>query len=361
MGSRPQHESILIGCQSPETIDELNGILVEFKTTVMVDGAKVVEQAHENPPDLVLLDAPLTGMGAFIVCQMLKEHDRTRDVPIIVMTDQDDNARKIKSLDLGAADTIPKPLQPVVVKRRVETHLNLRLANERLQNQDFVLNDGDAELQESLRNLKSASLETIRRLSRAAEYKDDDTGGHIIRMSHYSAAIAQQMGLDHDQTDMILHASPMHDIGKIGVPDSILLKPGKLNPKEWILMKSHSDIGGKILAGSSQAVINCGETIARFHHESWDGMGYPSGLKGEGIPLVARIVAIADVFDALTTCRPYRQPLSLDESLQILQQERELHLDPAVVDAFFEIADELLMIKKMFADEEMVTLSFTTD
>lgn len=357
----PKNQTILVGCESTETRDILDNLLTEYKVSFVFDGTQLVEKARRNPPDLVLLETPLIGMDGFKVCQILKENEGTKDIPVIFMTAHDASVAQNQGLELGAVDIITRPFLPALFRRRVLTHLNLGHATEISRNQAMVLARETDELQKTLRELKGASLETIRRLSRAAEYKDDDSGAHIIRMSHYSAAIAMQMGRCEDETSLILHASPLHDLGKIGIPDQVLLKPGKLNARDWVAIKSHCEIGATILAGSNLDVIKCGETIARSHHESWDGMGYPHGLKGEAIPLVARIAAAADVFDALTTERPYREPLSLEKSFEIMQQERERHLDPAVVDAFFQIVDEILVIKRMFADEDTLALSFTTD
>jgi putative two-component system response regulator len=185
----------------------------------------------------------------------------------------------------------------------------------------------------------------------ASEYKDENTGAHIKRMSRYSAAVARRMGLDENTIETILYAAPMHDLGKIGIPDVILLKPAKLEPVEWEIMKLHTVIGSRILQGSDAEFIRLGETIAQSHHEKWDGSGYPVGLKGTEIPIAGRIVAIADVFDALTSKRPYKEPFSVEESLAIIREGRGTHFDPDVVDAFFAIQDEILAIKKQYADD----------
>lgn len=203
---------------------------------------------------------------------------------------------------------------------------------------------------ESAERLKEASLDTIYRLSKAAEYRDEDTGSHIIRMSNYAAAIAEQMGLNENTVEAILYAAPMHDIGKIATPDSILLKPGKLNPDEWEIMKLHTVHGAEILKRPGVGFIKFAEIIALTHHERWDGGGYPSGLTGEDIPLVGRIVAIADVFDALISKRPYKKAFSLDRAFGIILENKGLHFDPAVVEAFFNIELKLLSIKDRYVD-----------
>ncbi len=192
------------------------------------------------------------------------------------------------------------------------------------------------------------SLDTIYKLSRAAEYKDKNTGAHIMRMSEYCAVIARRIGLDETDVDMAAYGAPMHDVGKIGIPDRILLKPGKLDPDEWEIMKQHTIIGAQILAGSDAEFISLAEVIALTHHEKWDGSGYPRGLRKSEIPLAGRIVAIADVFDALTSQRPYKEPFPTEESLDMIRQSRGTHFDPEVVDAFFMIEDEIVAIKNRY-------------
>ena len=205
---------------------------------------------------------------------------------------------------------------------------------------------------ETMKKLKEASLDTIHRLARAAEYKDKDTGAHIIRMSNYSATVARKMGLNDRTVEAILYAAPMHDVGKIGTPDQILLKPGKLDPDEWEIMKQHTSNGGRILEGSSAGFIKLAEVIALTHHEKWDGSGYPDGLKGSKIPLIGRVVAIGDVFDALTSKRPYKEAFPLDIAYGIIRESRGSHFDPDVVDAFFSIEDEILSIKERYKDKD---------
>lgn len=355
MTNYTQYEHILIVDDTPSNIDVLKELLSDYKRSFALDGKKALERIRSNPPDLVLLDVMMPEMDGFEVCKRLKADDSTRDIPIIFITALDDPDSEVKGLELGAVDYISKPFQPAIVKSRVQTHLTLKRAKEVLDHHNAILEQEVAErtieLRNALKRLKEASVETIHRLSKTAEYKDDDTAAHIIRMSHYSEAVARQLGLSEKDCELILHAAPLHDIGKIGIPDRILLKPGKLTPDEWTLMKKHCEMGARILAGSKAEVIQWGETVAITHHESWDGMGYPRGLKGEEIPLVGRIVAIADVFDALTSKRPYKEPFSLERSYRIISEERDSHFDPDVVDAFFVAEAEILEIKERFSDE----------
>lgn len=230
------------------------------------------------------------------------------------------------------------------------------LKNLRQENENMALTR--EKLSEAVKKLQGASLETIYRLVLAAEYKDEDTSSHIQRMSHYSAAVARSIGLSEKAVDDILYASPMHDVGKIGIPDWILLKPGKLDPGEWEIMKTHTTIGAGILEDSQSEIIRLAEEIALSHHEKWDGSGYPFGLREEDIPLSGRVVAIADVFDALTSKRPYKEAFPEERAFSIIFKETGRHFDPKVVDAFFGIREEILSIKLKFKDTDFTPPAF---
>ena len=219
------------------------------------------------------------------------------------------------------------------------------------------LNKTVSELKSTYRDLQEAYLDTIHRLALAAEHKDEDTGDHILRMSRYSAFLAEKLGLPPDEVQNIRYAAPMHDVGKIGTPDHILLKSGKLTDQEFELMKMHTTIGAKILGNSKAKILQVAEQIALSHHEKWNGKGYPLGLSGENIPMVGRIVALADTFDALTSKRPYKEPYPITIALEIIKKERGQHFDPDVVDVFFENIDEILKIKSETGSTEDSTLS----
>ncbi len=277
-------------------------------------------------------------------------------IPIIFITALTEVADETRGFEVGGVDYITKPVSKPIVQARVKTHLALHKQNQILEE---TVEKRTAELKHALDKMESYSLDSIIRLCRASEYRDEDTGAHIYRMSHYSAAIARQMSLGETVTKWILYAAPMHDIGKIGIPDRILLKPGKLNDEEWQIMKQHSIFGGKILENSKAGYLKLGQIIALTHHEKWDGSGYPNGLKGKKIPMVGQIVAVADVFDALTSKRPYKEPFSIEKSLDIIKEGSGNHFNPEVVQAFIAIKQEILNIKEKFQDknENSLTLS----
>ncbi len=244
-----------------------------------------------------------------------------------------------------------------VYKAEKAKRVELAAANQQLKKYAEDLNNTIKEVKEANTKLQQAYLETIQRLVMAAEYKDEDTGDHIVRMSRYSALLAEKLGLDDDTVESILYAAPMHDIGKIGIPDSILLKPGKLTDEEFGVMQSHTTIGGSILANSDATIIQLSAKIALTHHEKWNGKGYPKGLVEEEIPLAGRIVVIADVFDALTSKRPYKDPYPLEVALKIIKKERGEHFDPAVVDVFLENIEVILKIKAEVGSAEDISLA----
>ncbi|MBU2550353.1 MAG: two-component system response regulator [Proteobacteria bacterium] len=347
--------------------EDLNLRLIEallrpqgYEVTLARDGAEALEKVRENPPDLILLDIMMPRMNGFETAGKIRSDPATMLIPIVMVTALQDVEDRVKALEVGADDFLTKPVDRMELRARVRSLLKVKAYNDHMKNYQQELEAQVAQRTEQLRQafekITRASLETIHRLARAAEYKDEDTGAHILRMSNYSAAIARKMGLDDVTVERILYAAPMHDVGKIGIPDSILLKPGPLGKEEWELMKQHTTIGARILEGSDGDFIRMAEMISLTHHEKWDGNGYPRGLQGEDIPLVARIVAIADVFDALMSKRPYKQPFSLEKSLGIIRESRGSHFDPEAVDAFFSIQDEILVIRGQFKDESVSKL-----
>lgn len=334
-----------------ENVDILMETLkYDYKMVAALNGEKAMKLVQsKNPPDLILLDVMMPGIDGYEVCRRLKSDETTKNIPIVFLTALDQEKDEAQGLELGAVDYITKPFNPDLVKTRVRNHMELKGHRDHLED---LVEDRTIQLEQANEKVRTSALDTIHRLSRAAEFKDQDTGSHILRMGHYAAALAATLGLENDRIDSILYAVPMHDIGKIGIPDHILLKPGKLTAEEFGTMKQHTTIGARILENSHAEFIRMAETIALTHHEKWDGSGYPNGLKGSEISLEGCITAVSDVFDALVTKRPYKAPFSIDESLHIIKEGRGTHLNPDVVDAFFDIEDEILSIKEEFQDQE---------
>jgi putative two-component system response regulator len=341
-----------------DTVDYID-IVVEtfadrYDLIVTRDGNEAHSIAKEEQPDLILLDIIMKGVNGYDVCRKMKEDPATSSIPVIFLSGMTAAESKKNGFDAGAVDYITKPFEVEELKARVANHLVVKKAQENLLAQKDLLekkvDERTFELKEASRKMEISSLEAILRLSRAAEYRDDDTGNHVFRVGMYCAEIARELNIEKNNLKKLLLAAPMHDVGKIGIPDRILQKPGKLTDEEWVIMRTHSEVGAKILEGSSSDIINIAEIIASGHHEKWNGKGYPHGKKGSDIPLYCRIVAIADVFDALTTERPYKQPFSIEKSFAIIKEERGEHFDPEVVDAFFRIEDKILEIKEKYSD-----------
>jgi putative two-component system response regulator len=254
----------------------------------------------------------------------------------------DEETNEARGFELGAVDYITKPVSPPVVRARVKTHLNLYDQNKALEH--LVL--------ERTKALNQSRLEIIRRLGLAAEYKDNETGMHVIRMSYYCKVMAAAIGMSDEEAELILNASPMHDIGKIGIPDNILSKPGKLDAQERAIMEQHTQIGARIIGEHNTPLLDMARTVALTHHEKWDGTGYPRGIKGENIPLVGRIVAVADVFDALVSKRPYKKAWPAERAVAVIKEESGKHFDPEVVKVFLANLDEIIKLFQLNADPD---------
>jgi putative two-component system response regulator len=348
---------ILVVDDQPQNIDLLEAHLVPqgYEIVKAANGEEALRELSANQIDLILLDVMMPGMDGFEVTRRVRQDDKNRLLPIILVTALRETEDRVKGIEAGCDDFLSKPVDKMELLARVRSLLKVKDYNDLMANYrkelEAEVTRRTEELRHAFERIKASSLETIYRLSMASEYRDDTTGTHTKRMSHYCAAIARRMELDENTIETILYAAPMNDLGKIGIPDSILMKPAKLDSKEWEIMKLHTVIGAKILEGSDAEFIRLGETIALCHHEKWDGSGYPNRLSGKDIPIAARIAAIADVFDALTSKRPYRKPFSVEESLAIIRDGRGSHFDPDVVDAFFAIQDEILTIKKQYGDD----------
>ena len=348
---------ILVVDDQAQNIELLEAYLVPqgYEIVKATNGEEALGKLSDNQIDLILLDVMMPDMDGFEVTRRVRQDNTHRLLPIILVTALRDTEDRVKGIEAGCDDFISKPVDKMELLARVRSLLKVKAYNDLMSNYQKELESEvtgrTEELKHALEKIKAASLETIYRLSMAAEYKDKETGAHIKRMSLYSAAVTRRMGLTESTIETILYAAPMHDLGKIGIPDLILMKPAKLDPREWEIMKQHTVIGAKILQGSDAEFIRLGETIALSHHEKWDGSGYPNSLKGIEIPITGRITAIADVFDALTSKRPYKEPFSVEKSLAIIREGRGSHFDPDVADAFFAIQDEILTIKKQYDDD----------
>ena len=334
--------TILLVDDVADNIDILNAILLpHYRTRVALNGEKALRIAGSaNPPDLILLDIMMPGLNGYDVCQQLKANPDTRDIPVIFVTAMSEVEDEKRGLELGAVDYITKPVSPPIVLARVRTHLALYDQNRELARQ----------VGERTAELFNTRQQIIRRLGRAAEFRDNETGNHIIRMSHFCRLIGAAAGLGEKSVEMLYNASPMHDVGKIGIPDHILLKQGKLDDEEWAIMRRHPEIGADIIGQHSDELLQTAWMIALCHHEKWDGSGYPAGLKGEEIPLMARIAALADVFDALTTVRPYKRAWSVEEAVSFIESQAGSHFDPALIEPFKRVLPDMLRIREEFSD-----------
>jgi putative two-component system response regulator len=322
-----------------------------YKTMSARSGREALESAIANLPDLILVDLMMPDIDGVETLSRLKAHPRTAAIPVIVVTALDDRESKLRALEAGAAEFLSKPVDLAEVTVRVRNLLRLKAHSDFLE----TYNDNLAvQVSERTAQLEDAYREMVFTLVRAAEYKDEETGHHVRRISNYCRFLATEMGMTSEFINAIYLASPMHDIGKIGIPDNILLKPGELSNKEWLVMKAHCAMGAKILASGSSPYAMMGSDIALNHHERWDGSGYPNGRKGEEIPLSARIMQICDVYDALRSKRPYKEPLDHVRAVQIIGQgdgrTKPDHFDPAVLACFLAQVDRFAAVYDQFAD-----------
>ena len=324
--------TLLLVDDEPVNLRVLKQLLAnDYQLIFARNGEEALKLTETRQPNLILLDVMMPGLTGFEVCRRLKQQADTRHIPVIFVTALNDEHEETEGFDAGAVDYITKPISPAIVKARVKTHLSLVQADE----------------------LLDSRLQVVQRLGRAAEYKDNETGMHVMRMSHYSKELALAYGLTDKQAEILLHAAPMHDIGKIGIADSIMLKPGKLTDEEFATMKNHPEIGAEIIGDCGDSLLlKVAKSVSLTHHEKWDGSGYPKGLAGEDIPIEGRICAIADVFDALTSKRPYKDAWSIEKTVDFLQSQKGKHFEPRLVDLMIEIMPKILDIKATFKDED---------
>ncbi len=346
--NKPEKNTLLVVDDTPENIDVLRGILgTDYIIKIANSGQLALKIVAAQPPDLILLDVMMPDMDGYEVCRQLKENEATRHIPIIFVTALREVADETRGFELGAADYIIKPISPPIVHARVRAHL--ALSDQRRYLEHLVV-ERTSELECSNRQLEQTHLIMLQQLGRAADYRDNETGMHIVRVGNFSKLLGLASGFLESQAELLMYASMMHDIGKIGIPDHVLLKPGKLTGEEFEVIKKHPEIGAGIIGDHDAEVLKMAKQIALTHHEKWDGQGYPSGLSGEDIPIVGRIVAIADVFDALTCIRPYKRAWSIESALELITDEAGKHFDPGLVKLFLNMEAELRRIALEYSD-----------
>jgi putative two-component system response regulator len=358
--------TVLVVDDTEANVDILVAALGDlYDVSVAIDGETALEAVDEDPPDLILLDIMMPVVDGYEVCRRLKGNESHANIPVIFLTALSEIENKTKGFQLGAVDYITKPFEVVEVQARVKTHLSLVLARRELEMQNQIL-----EIMVAERTLELAQTQdvTIHSLATLAETRDNETGSHILRTQHYVKAIAEKMAqdpkysheLDSKTVELFFKSAPLHDIGKVGVPDAILLKPGKLTDEEFEKMKTHSELGYEALVKAEDVFelehkpnfLAHAREIARTHHEKWNGKGYPKGLSGEKIPISGRIMALADVYDALICKRVYKDAFSHEKAVEIIKEGRGTHFDPDVVDAFLAIEDQVKRIATRFNDDQ---------
>ena len=359
-----QGRRVLVADDETVNLRVLGSFLREFGCVpILADSGKKALELMDSTVDLVLLDVLMPGMDGFEVARNIKAVKEWASVPLVMVTALTSRDDRLKALESGANDFIAKPIDKTELRVRMASMLRMKRSQDELMLYQARLEEmvdvrtqaltlAVDNLREMQNTLQASHLETILRLASAAEYKDEHTASHIKRMSGYSARLAELAGLPSHFVELIRQASPMHDVGKMGVPDSILLKPGKLTPEEWTVMKNHTVFGRNILEGSHSELLQVAEVIAFSHHERWDGSGYPMNLAGGDIPVAGRICAVSDVFDALTTARPYKEAYSNEQALSIMRrsQVEGTHFDPGIFALFLDNLEDFLDIQRKFQD-----------
>ena len=359
-----EKHTILIVDDTPENLGLMNGLLKGlYATRIATGGHRALKAALIEPyPDLILLDINMPDIDGYAVCRQLKAQPQTEHIPVIFLTAKTAIEDEQAGFDAGAVDFITKPISPPTVLARVKTQLALKLATDRLRDQNAYL---DAELRRRTREVQMVQDVTIMALASLAETRDNETGNHIRRTQHYVRALAKHLQpqrkyaaeLDNESIEMLFKSAPLHDIGKVGIPDSILLKPGPLTPEEWETMKKHARLGRDAIVAAENLIdapstfLRLAREIAYSHQEKWDGSGYPEQLAGENIPLSARLMAVADVYDALISKRVYKPAFPHSRAVSIIAEGRGTHFDPAIVDAFLRIHEEFDAIAQQFSDD----------
>lgn len=337
-------QTVLVVDDILANIDILKAVLeVDYIVKIATSGELALKIIGKKNPDIILLDIMMPDMDGHEVCKQLKSNPRTSRIPIIFVTAMSEAHDEQLGFDLGAVDYIRKPIHPVIAKARVNTHLTLAH-----QQRACELN-----VKKRTHELQLSQKDAVTMLGKAGHYNDTDTGVHIWRMAQYASALARAAQWPVQKAELLELAAPMHDTGKIGIPDSILKAPRKLTDDEWTIMRTHSEIGYGILNVSKSALFKLAAEVAMAHHEKWNGLGYPKGLKAKQIPESARIVAIADVFDALTMTRPYKKAWEIDRAFTLLKDESGIHFDSHLVELFISIKEEILAIKSYWDSKEI--------
>ena len=360
-----EKRTVLVVDDTPDNLALISGLLKDlYRVKVANSGEKALKIVRTAPPpDLILLDIMMPGQSGYDVCKELKSDPATRDIPVVFLTAMTSEEDEKRGLDLGAVDYITKPISPPIVLARVKTHLANKAAADFLRDQNVFL---ETEVARRTRELSAIQDVTILAMASLAETRDSDTGNHIRRTQFYVRAIAERLQdhprfrrlLDRATIDLLFKSAPLHDIGKVGIPDRILLKPAKLDAEEYDVMKTHTTLGGDAIQaaedrlGMNVAFLSLAKEIAYSHQEKWDGTGYPEGLSGDDIPIPARLMAVADVYDALVSRRVYKEGMPHERAVQILVEGKGTHFDPDVVDAFVAIADEVREIGAKFRDSD---------
>jgi len=357
--------TLLIVDDEPTILTTMANILApSYRVRVANSGMRALHIANSDPrPELILLDVCMQNMDGYSVLARLKEHPDTREIPVIFVTAMESSVDEEKGLAMGAADYITKPFKPAILLARIKTHLLLKQARDILHDQNAYL---EAEVTRRMNENQTIQNVSIRALAHLAEIRDLETGDHILRTQSYVQILARRLQ-NHPRfsdtitdrfIDLLTKSAPLHDIGKVGIPDNILLKPGKLLDNEWAIMKTHSELGALAIESAEKDVaqpvefLALAKEIAHWHHERWDGKGYPDGLSGDAIPLSARIMALADVFDAIISPRVYKPPIPFDIARDIITDERKCHFDPDITDAFLVDFDEFVKIAKQYQKKD---------
>ena len=343
---------ILVVDDEPVNVKLLDKLLTAsgYRNVVTTtDPTETLRLYKEYQCDLILLDINMPKMDGYQVMKQFHKEFPDDFPAVLILTAQNIHSFKKQAFDCGARDYVTKPFNAEELLARVDSLLSVELANRYMRSQNEIL---EQKVRERTQEIHDTRLQVVRRLGLAAEYRDNETGLHIIRMSKFAEVLGNAVGMPEDQCDLLLNAAPMHDIGKIGIPDHILLKPGKLDPEERIIMETHAQIGANILSGDDSELLKMAHDIALTHHEKWNGSGYPNKLKGEDIPITGRITALADVFDALTSARPYKKAWPIEDAIEFIQKQSGEHFEPLLVKLFLENMDEILQIREQYAEPE---------